>query len=204
MKKPRVLIACEFSGIVRDAFAAKGCDAWSCDLLPSERPGNHRQGNALECFKYGNHWDLIIAHPPCTYLCNSGVRWLVPGTIINEQRHQEMTIACDFFAALYFAKCPRVCIENPIMHKYARDYLKSAWKIPTYSQTIQMWEHGEPETKRTGLWLQGLPDLKPSNIVEGRTPRVHHASPGPNRWKERSRTLPGVAKAFADQWSPLL
>lgn len=196
----RVLIACEFSGTVRDAFKALGHDAWSCDLLPSETPGQHHQGNALDCFKYGNQWDLLIAHPPCTYLCNSGVRWLAPGGKLDAARHKLMMEACDFFATLYHAPVARVAVENPVMHKYARDYLASAWKVPSYSQTIQPYEHGHGETKRTGLWLRNLPLLKPSELVSGRTPRVHHASPGPNRWKERSRTLPGIARAMAAQW----
>ncbi len=200
-----VLIACEFSGIVRDAFAALGHDAWSCDLLPSERPGNHFQQPIYETLEQTvDSWDLLIAHPPCTYLCNSGVRWLVSGGKLNHGRHVEMQKACGFFAVLYRAQhIPRVCIENPIMHKYARDYLASAWKVPPYSQTIQPFEFGHGETKRTALWLRGLPLLKPTNIVAGREPRVHHASPGPDRWKERSRTLPGIAKAMAEQWSIL-
>ena len=205
----RCLIACEFSGIVRDAFAAKGWDAWSCDSLPSERPGNHIQGDALNAIL--GDFDLIIAHPPCTYLCNSGVRWLAPGGKLNNARHIKMMEACDFFAKLYWAYCPRICIENPVMHHYARRYLNDEHEIGDYTQTIQPYEHGEPETKRTGLWLRGLPDLKPSNNVHlemmNRTTaernRVHYASPGKNRWKERSRTKPGVARAFADQWSNL-
>lgn len=195
----RILICCEFSGVVRDAFTARGHDTWSVDLLPTEQPGQHLQCDVLTVLD--QEWDLLIAHPPCTYLCNSGVRWLAPGGVLNEARHKLMMEACDFFAALYHAPAPRVCVENPIMHKYARDYLMSAWKVPAHSQTIQPFEHGHGETKRTGLWLRGLPLLKPSLIVSGRTPRVHHASPGPNRWKERSRTLPGIAKAFAEQFT---
>lgn len=195
----RVLVACEFSGVVRDAFAALGHDAWSCDLLPSETPGNHVAGDVLKILEQG--WDMVIAHPPCTYLCNSGVRWLAPGGKLNKARHKLMMKSCDFFAALYWADVPRVCIENPIMHKYARNYLSSAWKVPTYTQTIQPYEHGHGETKRTALWLRGLPALKPSDEVAGRVPRVHHASPGPDRWKERSRTLPGIARAMAEQWT---
>lgn len=210
----RVLIACEFSGVVREAFRALGHDAWSCDLLPSETPGQHIQGDVLPVLKgigpgrSAPPWDLLIAHPPCTYLCNSGVRWLAPGGKLPQtkpgvigERHGQMMESCDFFAALYHAPIARVCIENPIMHKYARDYLQSAWKVPAHSQTIQPYEHGHGETKRTALWLRGLPDLKPSRQVSGRTPKVHFASPGRDRWKERSRTLPGIAKAFAGQWS---
>lgn len=199
----RVLVACEFSGTVRDAFARLGWDAWSCDLLPSEKPGNHFQGDVLAVL--GNGWDLLIAHPPCTFLCNSGVRWLAPGGKLNLERHKLMVQAADFFAQLLSAPIPRICVENPIMHKYARNYLQETWRHLRHdarpTQTIQPYEHGHGETKRTGLWLCGLPLLKPSNIVSGRTPRVHHASPGPDRWKERSRTLPGIAAAMAEQWT---
>jgi hypothetical protein len=211
----RVLIACEFSGVVRRAFRERGHDAWSCDLLPSEDLSQfHLRGDALQYIQPGKvflhgstrvftDWDLIIAHPPCTYLCNSGVRWLKPDGRLNVERHQEMMNACDLFAALYSSKCPRVCIENPIMHSYARDYLQSAWSVPVFTQSIQPWQFGHGEVKRTCLWLRGLPDLKPSNIVAGRTARVHRASPGPDRWKERSRTLSGIAKAMAEQWGSL-
>lgn len=195
----KVLVACEFSGVVRDAFAALGHDAWSCDVLPSERPGKHVE-NDIRRFKPLQQFDLLIAHPPCTYLCNSGVRWLAPGGKLNAERHKLMQEACDLFAFLYNAPVEHVCIENPVMHGYAKDYLQSAWKVPAFTQSIQPWQHGEPEIKRTCLWLRGLPLLIPSNIVEGRQPRVHHASPGPDRWKERSRTLPGIAKAMAQQW----
>ena len=195
----RVLIACEFSGIMREAFRAKGHEALSCDLLDAEDSQDyHIRGNALN---YLGNWDLLIAHPPCTYLCNSGVRWLAPGGKLNAARHKLMMAACDFFAALYHAPIAHVCVENPVMHKYARDYLQSAWKVPTHTQTIQPWQFGHGETKRTCLWLRGLPDLQPSQVVSGRAPRVHHASPGPNRWKERSRTLPGIAAAMAEQFS---
>lgn len=202
----RVLIACEFSGVVRRAFQERGHNAWSCDFLPSEDNSEyHLTGNVL-CLKQGgfnlleSRWDLLIAHPPCTLLCNSGVRWLAPGGKLNIGRHRDMQAACDLFAALYHAPIPRVCIENPIMHKYARDYLQSAWKVPTFTQSIQPWQFGHGEVKRTCLWLRGLPALKPTNIVPGREPRVHHASPGPDRWKERSRTLPGIARAMAEQF----
>lgn len=195
----RVLIACEFSGIVRNAFNALGHEAWSCDLLPSEKPsGIHLQCDVLTMLDKG--WDLLIAHPPCTYLCNSGVRWLAPNGKLNAKRHKLMMQACDFFAALYHAPIPRVCIENSIMHKYARDYLLSSYKVPTHSQTIQPYQHGHGETKRTCLWLLNLPLLQPSKLVSGRKPRVHRVSPSPDRWKLRSRTLQGIAKAMAQQW----
>lgn len=197
--KLRVLVGCEFSGCVRRAFREIGHDAWSMDLLPAEDGDRHHiQDDVIKALDNG--WDLGIFHPPCTYLCNSGARWLAPGGKLDGKRHKLMQEACDFFAALYWSDIPRVCIENPVMHKYARDYLLSAWKVPAFTQTIQPWQHGHGETKRTALWLRGLPDLKPNNIVSGRTPRVHHASPGPNRWKERSRTLEGVARAMAEQW----
>ena len=194
----RILIGCESSGIVRNAFCARGHDAASCDLLESETPGEHFKQDVLPLTEL--QWDLMIAHPPCTFLCNSGVRWLAPGGVLDSERYQKMKLACDFFAALYWSNIPIICIENPVMHHYAVDYLFSTWKIPRYSQSIHPYEHGEPETKRTCFWLRGLPLLRPSNPVSGRTPRVHHASPGPERWKERSRTLPGIAAAMASQW----
>lgn len=194
----KIILGCEFSGVNRDAFHSAGHDATSCDLLPTEKPGKHVVGNILELLDQG--WDMAIFNPPCTYLCNSGVRWLSSGGKLDPDRHTKMKAACDFFAALYWADIPRVCIENPVMHKYARDYLWSAWKVPSQSQTIQPYEHGHGETKRTALWLRNLPLLKPSNVVNGRTPRVHFAPPGLDRWKERSRTLPGIAKAMVAQW----
>lgn len=219
----RVLIACEFSGVVRQAFRAKGHDAWSCDLLPAADGSDkfpaythgtgHLQTDVLKILE-GLHkhfvccppapWDLMIAHPPCTYLCNSGVRWLAPGGKLDPERHAKMLEACDFFAQLLAADIPRVCVENPTMHKHARNYLQETWRVTRHdarpTQCIQPWQHGHGEIKRTCLWLRGLPELKPSNIVSGRTPRVHHASPGVDRWKERSRTLPGIAHAMAAQW----
>lgn len=205
----RILVACEFSGIVRQAFRALGHDAWSCDLLPAEDGSEFHFESDIESVlamethpnkNWAHNWDLLIAHPPCTYLCNSGVRWLAPGGKLDPARHKLMQSACDFFAALYWAAIPKVAIENPVMHKYARDYLLSAWKIPSHSFALQPWQHGEPEVKRTCFWTRNLPALVPSNIVAGRTARVHRASPGPNRWKERSRTLPGIALAIATQW----
>lgn len=199
----KVLIACEFSGVVREAFRRRGHDAWSCDLLPAEDGSvYHEQCDALELIGYP-HWELIIAHPPCTLLCNSGVRWLAPKGKLNSVRHKAMQEACDLFAALYHAPAKYVVIENPIMHGYAKDYLQSAYKVPSYSQIIQPWMFGHGETKATCLWLKNLPKLQPTNIVDGRTPRVHYASPGPDRWKERSRTLQGIADAMAEQWGSL-
>lgn len=198
----RILIACEFSGVVRRAFRDAGHDAWSCDLLPAEDGAKEHYQCSVKTV-LGFNWGMLIGHPPCTFLCNSGVRWLAPGGKLNAARHKQMMEAADFFAALYHADIPLVGIENPVMHGYARDYLQSAWKVPSYSFSLQPWQHGEPEVKRTCFWLRGLEPLQPSNIVTGRRPRVHHASPGPDRWKERSRTLPGIAKAMAEQWGKL-
>jgi len=185
----RVLVACEFSGIVRDAFIAAGHDAWSCDLLPSERPGPHIVGDALAVIYqgYGLHqdWDMVIAHPPCTHLAVSGARWFA-------ERRQEQQDALDFVRALLNAPIPRIALENPI------SVISSRIRKP--DQIIQPWMFGHGEVKATCLWLKNLPPLVPTDIVDGRIPRVHHASPGPDRWKERSRTLPGIAAAMAAQW----
>lgn len=207
----RVLVACEFSGVVRDAFAARGHDAWSCDLLPSERPGNHLRGDVCKWLagKPGvcstmpfQAWDIILGHPPCRYLCNSGVRWLAPGGQIDAERYQEMMAGADLFAAIFFAPCSRICLENPIMHKYANEYLQSAWHIKRSNRTqiVQPWMHGHGETKATCLWLKGLPTLQSSHTVPGRDARIHRMAPGPNRSKDRSRTYEGIAKAMAAQW----
>jgi len=179
----RVLIACEFSGIVRDAFAARGHDAWSCDLLPSETPGNHIQGDV--CKVLGDGWDLMIAHPPCRYLAVSGARWF-------KGRLQEQSAAIAFVGWLMGAPINRIALENPI------SIISTHIRKP--DQIVQPWMFGHPETKATCLWLKNLPLLVPTSIVEGRRPRVHHESPGPDRWKNRSRTLRGVADAMADQW----
>ncbi len=197
----RVLIACEFSGVVREAFnSISGVFATSCDLEPPEdgRWDYHHQGNVREII--GEPWDLMIAFPPCTYLSNSGVRWLDRGR--NGARMGQMILAYEFFNDLLGEELtsaarhiPRIAIENPIQHRYARQ------RIRKYDQRFQPWQFGHGEIKSTCLWLKGLPHLTPTKIVEGRSPRVHHASPGPNRWKERSRTLAGVAAAMAEQWS---
>lgn len=192
----KVLVACEFSGIVRDAFIARGHDAISCDLLETEKPGPHIQGDALDAAYLGK-WDLIIAHPPCTYLANSGARWLYggKGTQRDPERWRAMQDAARFFRAFLDAPCNRIAVENPIMHRHAKEIVGRG-----HDCLIQPWQHGEPETKATCFWLKGLPPLEPSRIVDGRNPRVHHSSPGPDRWKERSRTLPGIAEAMASQW----
>jgi hypothetical protein len=182
----RVLVACEFSGIVRDAFIARGHDAWSCDLLPSERPGPHWH-NVVQAVlaKSWLHWDLMIAHPPCTYLAVSGARWF-------KERQAQQEYALAFVRYLMKARVPRIAIENPISVISTR--------IRKPDQIIQPWQFGHGETKATCLWLKNLPALTPTQIVEGRTARVHRAPPSADRWKERSRTLPGIGAAMAEQW----
>lgn len=179
----RILVACEFSGTVRDAFAALGHDAWSCDLLPSETSGNHIQGDVLSVITQG--WDLMIAHPPCTHLAVSGARWM-------EKKGQLVFDALDFVRALMAAPIDRICIENPV------SIISSRIRKP--DQIIQPWQFGHGETKATCLWLKGLPSLKPANIVEGRENRIHRMPPSADRWKERSRTYKGIAQAMANQW----
>ena len=199
----RVLVACEFSGVVRRAFAAKGHDAWSCDLLPAEdRSNRHIVGDARDLLNDG--WDLLmVAHPPCTRLCNSGVRWLSvpPKGKTVEQMQAELQAGAALFSAFWNAPIERICIENPVMHRHAKALIQN-YVEP--AQSVQPWQFGHGETKRTCFWLRNLPALVPSNIVAGRTPRVHFASPGPDRWKERSRFFPGIAQAMADQWGSLL
>ena len=188
----RVLIACEYSGIVRDAFIAEGHDAISCDLLPTERPGPHIQGDVKAVLQ--KPWDLVIAHPPCTYLCNSGVRWLH----VKPGRWELMIQAADFFNACYSANAKRVAVENPVMHRYGQ----LCCGKPDF--TVQPWQFGHGETKRTCFWTVGLPPLQPTDIVDGRLAAVHRMAPGPNRSRERSRSYPGMAAAMAKQWGCLL
>jgi hypothetical protein len=179
----RVLVACEYSGTVRDAFRARGHDAMSCDLLPTERPGPHYQGDVFDIIKDG--WDLMIAHPPCTHLAVSGARWWKDK--LNEQAE-----ALWFVAQLMGAPIPRIAIENPVS--------KISTAIRKPDQIVQPWQFGHGETKATCLWLKGLPKLVPTNVVDGREARIHKMSPSPDRWKERSRTYQGIADAMASQW----
>lgn len=183
----RVLVACEFSGTVREAFAARGWDAWSCDLLPTDRPSvKHLQCDVLQLLtRTHGAWDLMIAHPPCTHLAISGARWW-PGKL-PEQR-----AAVEFVRALMSCGIPKIAIENPIGH------LSTAIRKP--DQIIQPWQFGHGETKATCLWLRGLPLLVPSNIVGGRSNRMHMMPDTKDRWKKRSVTYPGIATAMADQW----
>lgn len=196
----RVLVACEFSGVVRRAFRALGHEAWSCDLLPAEdgEEAHHYQDDIKRVVWFGpKHWDLVIAHPPCTYLNRAGWHWVnkpdqhtLP--LKGEPRKQAAREAADFF--MWFLNLPvgRVAVENPrpICHV----------NLPPSTQVIQPWQFGHGEVKETHLWLKGLPPLQPTKVVEGREAKVHKASPGPNRWKERSRTYEGIAKAMAEQW----
>lgn len=179
----RVLIACEFSGIVREAFRKKGHHAVSVDLLPSEQEGDHHIGNVK--FFLNSSWDLMIAHPPCTYLAVSGARWW-------KDRVEEQILALKFVRKLLEAPIPRICLENPIGR------ISTAIRKP--SQIIQPWQFGHGEVKSTCLWLKNLPLLQPTDIVEGREPRIHHMAPNVNRSRDRSRTYQGIANAMAEQW----
>ena len=189
----RVLIACEFSGIVRDAFIERGHDAWSCDLLPTEQPGPHYQDNIFHVLtKTMYDWDMMIAHPPCTYLPNSGVSWLYR----KEGRWEKMKQGALFFKQLLEADIPKICVENPIMHKHAVKIIGRR-----QDQVIQPWQFGHGEQKATCLWLKNLPLLEPTNIVEGREQRLYYLPPSKDRSKLRSITYPGIAKAMTEQWT---
>ena len=185
-----MLVACEYSGRVRQAFRDRGHDAWSCDLLPAEDESEfHYQCDIWSVpLGYGHHWDLMIAHPPCTYLSSSGERWLKG----NPERQQARVDAVQFFRDLWEWPIERIAMENPI------GTLSRQIRKP--DQIIQPWQFGHGETKATCLWLKNLQPLKPTNIVDGREPKVHRMSPGPDRWKERSRTYQGIADAMAEQW----
>lgn len=181
----RVLVACEYSGAVRDAFIRAGHEAMSCDFLPTEVEGPHHQGDVTELL--GGGWDLMIAHPPCTHLAVSGARWFP-----EKQESGEQQEAIEFFLKLAHAPIPRIAIENPVC------IMSSVWREP--DQIIQPWQFGHGETKATCLWLKGLSRLAPTNIVSGRYARVHLLPPSADRWKERSRTYAGIAQAMAEQW----
>jgi len=183
----RVLVACEFSGVVRDALRARGIDATSCDLLPSDAPGPHIVGDVLDHLDDG--WGMMIGFPPCTHLAVSGARWW-------QDKRQEQADAIEFVHRLWYSPIPRVALENPV------GILSSAWRRP--DQIIQPWMFGHGETKATCLWLRGLPPLVATVFDPGREPRVHHEPPGPDRWRRRSLTLAGVAEAMADQWGSML
>lgn len=182
-----VLIGCEMSGIVRDALIARGIRAVSCDLLPSERPGPHIQGDVLEHLYYG--WKMAIFHPPCTHLAVSGARWFT-------NKREKQNKAAEFFMKLVCAPIPRIAIENPI------SIMSTFYRKP--DQIIQPWMFGHGETKATCWWLKGLPPLKPTQIVQGREHRIHKMPPSKDRWKERSRTYQGIADAIAEQWGGLI
>jgi hypothetical protein len=185
----KVLVACEFSGTVRDAFRAKGHDTWSCDLLPSEDSSPfHVTGDVTKLLK--DKWDMIIAHPPCTRLCNSGVMWLDRRNLWDDMRE-----GAEFFKLFLNHPCEKIAIENPIMHKYAVEIIGRR-----QDQVIQPWQFGHGETKATCLWLKGLPPLKPTKIVEGRHQRLHLLPPSKDRAKLRSITYKGIAEAMAEQW----
>ena len=179
----RVLIACEYIGVVRDAYLAKWHQALSCDLLPTDRPGPHYQGDVRDIL--GEGWDLMIAHPPCTHLAVSGARWF-------KDKVEEQKEALDFVRLLLSADIGKIALENPI------SVISSKVRKP--DQIIQPWQFGHGETKATCLWLKGLPLLVPTDIVEGREARVHNLPPSKDRWKLRSTTFLGVAEAMANQW----
>jgi len=191
----KVLIACEYSGIVRDAFRAKGHDAWSCDLEATEsNPKYHIQGDVLKIINDG--WDMMIAHPPCTFLTNAANRWLYEdcSTGTAEDRHLDREKAIDFFNELLDAPIEKIAIENPFPHPYV---IKHVGRICDY---VQPYNFGEPQTKGIYLWLKNLPPLMSTMIEQKREPLVHSMAPGPNRQKERSRFFKGVAEAMASQW----
>lgn len=185
-----VLVACEYSGTVREAFAARGHNAWSCDLLPSDKPGQHFQCDVLEvAYSKSMHWDLMIAHPPCTHLAVSGATHFAAKLAENPRIQLD---ALRFVLDLMSAPIQRICIENPV------SIISSRIRKP--DQCIQPWQFGHGETKKTCLWLKGLPLLQPTNIVEGRSDRIHKMPPSADRWKLRSTTYAGIAAGMSEQW----
>ena len=196
--KYKVLVACEYSGTVRDAFITAGHEAISCDLLPTDVAGPHYQGDVMDVIHDG--WDIMIAHPPCTYLTNAGVTWLHR----DPDRWAKLDEGAAFFKALLNAPISKICVENPIMHKYAKERIGSVKQ----TQTVQPWWFGHTEQKATCLWLKGLPPLKATNNVKAEMlalpdrerQRLHYLPPSADRWKIRSATYAGLAAAMADQW----
>ena len=190
----KVLIACEYSGIVRNAFAAKGHDAWSCDILPTESPGNHIKGDVLKHLDKG--WDLMIAHPPCTYLSNAGARFLYPKGKLNKDRYKLGLKAKEFFMALYNAPINKICVENPISSRI--------FELPKHTQTIQPYEYGHPVQKKTCLWIKNLKTLTPTKVIQKpqstKIPGNWFNKGGKDRQKNRSKFFDGFANAMADQW----
>ena len=200
----KILIACEYSGIVRDAFAAKGHDAWSCDILPTETKGNHIQGNVLDYLNKG--WDMMIAHPPCTYLSNAGSRWLFKNKLINQERYKKGLEAKAFFLTLLEANIHKICVENPTPIKI--------FNLPKNSTFVQPYEFGHPFSKKTLLWLKNLPPLMSTNIIYKyetflpsntgfgkRKGHKHNIKKIPKNYnKEHSKFWTGIAEAMADQW----
>lgn len=204
----KILIGCEFSGTVRDAFAALGHDAWSCDLLPSEKPGNHLQCDIFSILDQG--WDMMVFHWPCTHLTRAAALWLYHtpknptlGKLYGQPRRQAMIESAQCFRRLLDCKIPKVCGENPIPYRDAHTIMGH------YTQKIQPFQFGHPERKATCLWLRSLPPLLPTNIVplpaaRNQAQRLFHLPPSPTRWMERSRTFSGIAAAMAQQWGSLL
>lgn len=199
--KLKVLVACEYSATVRDAFRALGHDAWSCDILPTDGDSRwHIEGDALEAVYGGGHWDLMIAHPPCTYMTNAGVTWLHK----DPTRWEKLDEGAAFFKALWDAPIQRIAIENPVMHKYAKERIGGMQQ----TQTIQPYQFGHMEQKATCLWLKGLMPLRPTTDLKAETKalpdnqrqRLHYLPPSADRWKLRSTTFKGIAEAMADQW----
>jgi hypothetical protein len=201
MDKMDILIGCEYSGTVRDEFIKRGHNAISCDLLPTEKEGPHYQGDIFDLLYH--KWDMIIAHPPCTYLTVSANRWLKDqparksGVLVGEARREARREAIDFVKRIMAAPCEKIIVENPI------GVLSTEIRKP--DQIIQPWQFGHPETKATCLWLKGVLALIPTNIVplpekESERMKIFHMSPSPDRWKERSLTYPGIAQAMANQW----
>jgi len=207
VRRLKVLVGCETSGVVRRAFLARGHDAWSCDILPADdETDRHIQADVRDVFDWG--WDLAIMHPPCTRLCVSGVRWLhqPPRGKTVDQMWRELDEGAELFSACWNAQIPRIAVENPVMHKHAKQRIRNY--CPP-AQTVQPWWFGDTAFKATGLYLRNLPKLVPTNRLIPPAPgtdehkqwsAIHRAPPGPDRWKIRSKTFPGLAAAMAEQW----